>query len=41
MTAEGPQLDCVVDALADKLPAMAEHLDGARAEILAFTVFLK
>ena len=31
----------VVDALADKLPAVAEHLDGARAEVLAFTAFPK
>jgi putative transposase len=35
------QFDRVVDALADKLPAVAEHLDGARAEILAFTAFPK
>jgi putative transposase len=27
--------------LADKLPAVAEHLDGARADILAFTAFPK
>jgi putative transposase len=33
------QFDRIVDALADKLPAVAEHLDGARADILAFTVF--
>src|SRR5829696_5816301 len=25
----------------DKLPAVAQHLDGARADILAFTVFPK
>jgi len=31
------QLDRVLDALGDKLPAVAEHLDGARADILAFT----
>src|SRR5688572_26050147 len=35
------QFDRVVAALADKLPAVAEHLDGARAEILAFTAFPK
>lgn len=39
--AVGAQFDRVVDALADKLPAVAEHLDGARAEILAFTAFPK
>ena len=35
------QFDRVVDALADKLPAVAEHLDAARADILAFTAFPK
>ncbi len=35
------QFDRVVEALADKLPAVAEHLDDARAEILAFTAFPK
>jgi transposase-like protein len=29
----------VLDALADKLPRVAEHLDAARAELLAFTAF--
>ena len=29
----------VLDALSDKLPKVAEHLDGARAELLAFTAF--
>jgi transposase-like protein len=29
------------DALADKLPKVAEHLDAARAELLAFTGFPK
>ena len=33
------QFDRIVDALADKLPAVAEHLERARADILAFTVF--
>jgi len=33
------QFDRIVDALADKLPAVAEHLEQARADILAFTVF--
>nr|MBA3292672.1 IS256 family transposase [Geodermatophilaceae bacterium] len=35
------QFDRVLDALTDKLPAVAEHLDRARADILAFTGFPK
>jgi transposase-like protein len=35
------QFDRVLDTLADKLPAVAEHLDAARADILAFTAFPK
>jgi transposase-like protein len=35
------QFDRVLDALGDKLPAVAEHLDRARADILAFTGFPK
>ena len=35
------QFDRVVDALATKLPAVAEHLETARADILAFTAFPK
>ncbi len=35
------QFDRVVDALVEKLPAVAEHLEGARADILAFTAFPK
>ena len=35
------QFDRILDALADKLPAVAEHLDGARADVLAFTAFPK
>ena len=31
------QFDRILDALVDKLPAVAEHLDAARADILAFT----
>ena len=31
------QFDRVLDALADKLPKVAEHLDAARADVLAFT----
>jgi putative transposase len=30
------QFDRILDALADKLPAIAHHLDQARADILAF-----
>jgi len=33
------QFDRVLDALADKLPRVAEHLEGARADVLAFTAF--
>ena len=35
------QFDRVVQALADKLPQVAEHLEEARADILAFTAFPK
>ncbi len=35
------QFDRVVDALTEKLPAVAEHLEEARADILAFTAFPK
>ena len=35
------QFDRVVDALTAKLPAVAEHLETARADILAFTAFPK
>jgi len=35
------QFDRVLDALSDKLPAVAGHLDDARADILAFTAFPK
>jgi putative transposase len=35
------QFDRVIDALENKLPAVAEHLEGARADILAFTAFPK
>ena len=35
------QFDRVLDALADKLPTVAAHLDDARADILAFTAFPK
>src|SRR6188474_2501044 len=33
------QFDRVLDALETKLPQVAEHLDRARADVLAFTVF--
>lgn len=35
------QYDRVIDALSDKLPKVADHLDSARADLLAFTVFPK
>ena len=35
------QFDRILDALVDKLPAVAEHLDAARSDILAFTSFPK
>jgi transposase-like protein len=35
------QFDRVLDALVDKLPAVHDHLDAARADILAFTAFPK
>jgi putative transposase len=35
------QFDRVIDALTEKLPAVADHLDTARADILAFTAFPK
>ena len=33
------QYDRIIDALADKLPKVADHLEGARADLLAFTAF--
>jgi putative transposase len=35
------QFDRLLDAITDKLPAVAEHLDAARPDILAFTAFPK
>src|SRR5215468_4840511 len=35
------QFGRVLDALSDKLPAVATHLDAARSDILAFTAFPK
>ena len=34
-----PKFDRVVETLAEKLPAVAEHLEEARADMLAFTPF--
>src|SRR4051794_8774866 len=35
------QFDRIIDTLTDKLPAVAEHLETARADLLAFTSFPK
>jgi putative transposase len=35
------QFDRIIDALADKLPKVAEHLENARPDLLAFTSFPK
>ncbi|GAA3644289.1 hypothetical protein GCM10022236_53550 [Microlunatus ginsengisoli] len=35
------QYDRILDALTDKLPTVADHLDAARADLLAFTAFPK
>jgi transposase-like protein len=35
------QFDRVLDALGDKLPRVAEHLEAARSDVLAFTAFPK
>ncbi len=35
------QFDRIVDALTDKLPSVAAHLEDARADILAFTGYRK
>src|SRR3954447_71254 len=35
------QYDRLVDAVADKLPTVADHLEAARADLLAFTAFPK
>jgi len=35
------QFDRVLDTLSEKLPAVAEHLDSARGDVLAFTGFPK
>ncbi len=35
------QFDRIIDTLAEKLPAVAEHLENTRADLLAFTAFPK
>src|SRR6185436_16165131 len=35
------QYDRLIDTIEEKLPAVAEHLDTARADVLAFTAFPK
>ncbi|HEY3548759.1 MAG TPA: transposase, partial [Propionicimonas sp.] len=35
------QYDKMLDTLTGKLPAVVDHLDAARADILAFTAFPK
>src|SRR3954471_22751178 len=35
------QFDRILDALGEKLPRVAAHLDAARADVLAFTAFPK
>src|ERR1700748_2867803 len=37
----GTHYDRIIDALTDKLPKVAEHLEKARADVLAFTAFPK
>ena len=35
------QFDRLVDTVAEKLPGVADHLEDARADVLAFTAFPK
>ena len=35
------QFDRIIESLAEKLPTVAEHLENARADLLAFTAFPK
>ena len=35
------QFDRIIETLTEKLPAVAEHLENARADLLAFTAFPK
>jgi putative transposase len=37
----GSQYDRIIEALADNLPKVADHLEAARADLLAFTAFPK
>jgi putative transposase len=37
----GAQYDRIIDALTDKLPKVAAHLEDARADLLAYTAFPK
>lgn len=39
--AVGAQFDRLLDYVGEKLPAVAEHLDAAREDVLAFTAFPK
>jgi putative transposase len=40
-TAVAAQFDKLLDSVGEKLPAVAEHLDAARADVLAFSSFPK
>ena len=40
-TAVHAQFDKLLDSMSEKLPAVAEHLDSARVDVLAFTSFPK
>lgn len=40
-TAVNAQFERLLDHVGEKLPAVAEHLDTARADLLAFTAFPK
>jgi len=40
-TAVHAQFDKLLDPMSEKLPAVADHLDSARADVLAFTAFPK
>ena len=40
-TAVHAQFDKLLDSMSEKLPAVAQHLDSARADVLAFTSFPK
>jgi putative transposase len=40
-TSVAAQYDRIIDALVDKLPKVADHLEAARTDLLAFTAFPK